>query len=169
MLVLGLDPGLVVTGYALVDIERTGRAELVESGDWRPPRNAPNVFRIRVIADALVRLCYGSGLKLVGIEDYTYQGRTVTNAAPMQALVRELGAACVRASTPYLIVAAGQARMALGLHPSASKGQYRRNIERILSAKFSNQHRADAAATAIAAARRHRVSSALDRATRERG
>jgi crossover junction endodeoxyribonuclease RuvC len=55
MLILGLDPGSLHTGYGLVDC-RAGSSRAVVAGRWSAPAKLPVADRLRILADGLDEL-----------------------------------------------------------------------------------------------------------------
>ncbi len=69
MLVLGVDPGLVTTGYGLVEF-REGNCHLVrEAGCVRPPKTAPLALRLAKLHSALSELIAEYSPTVMVLED----------------------------------------------------------------------------------------------------
>lgn len=78
---LGFDPGLDVTGWALVT-RAGGRPVLLESGSIRTAPGTPQPERLRAIAADVARTIRGTLPDLVAVEAFAFQGQARTRHAP---------------------------------------------------------------------------------------
>ena len=93
MVILGIDPGLNVTGFGAIVAEER-RLTLIIAGDVRPPRGKPLPQRLAFLHEALAEIIARQQPQAVVLETvYTHQ-RYVSTAA-MMAHVR--GVACLAA------------------------------------------------------------------------
>lgn len=84
MLVLGLDPGLALTGWALVEGER-GCLRLRDAGCWRTPAGAQQGRRLLMIWESLGSLLAAASPESVAIERLFFSRNTTTAMAVSQA------------------------------------------------------------------------------------
>jgi len=68
MIILGIDPGLQVCGYAAVDIS-AGSEKLIEAGVIRTDESAGLASRLNQIADDIMSLLEKFGPKIVAVEE----------------------------------------------------------------------------------------------------
>ncbi len=84
MLVLGLDPGLALTGWALVEGER-GNLRLRDAGCWRTPAGADPGTRLLALWQSLEALMKSASPQSVAIERLFFSRNTTTAMAVSQA------------------------------------------------------------------------------------
>ncbi len=84
MLVLGLDPGLALTGWALVEGER-GRLRLREAGCLRTAAGSPEASRLLDLSDQADALLGRSGAQAVAVERLFFSRNVTTAMAVSQA------------------------------------------------------------------------------------
>lgn len=56
MRILGIDPGTGILGFGIIDIDKTGKALLVDGGVIRTPANQPDSDRLLTIFDELTEV-----------------------------------------------------------------------------------------------------------------
>jgi crossover junction endodeoxyribonuclease RuvC len=69
MRVLGVDPGSLVCGYAVISVEAPGRLRYVECGVLTAPRSSPAESRLGEIARCLLELVHELRPDLIALED----------------------------------------------------------------------------------------------------
>jgi crossover junction endodeoxyribonuclease RuvC len=77
MLILGVDPGSLRTGYGAIDTDGK-RHRLVERGTLIPPRRRPLPERLRHIHDGLARLIQRLEPDMLAVEDLFHAANTRT-------------------------------------------------------------------------------------------
>ena len=91
MIILGIDPGLNVTGYGVINaIDR--RLQFIAAGDIRPPRQKPLPERLELLHDALARVITQQHPDTVVLEMVFSDERYVNTAARM---AHARGVACL--------------------------------------------------------------------------
>ena len=91
MVILGIDPGLNVTGYGA--IAASGRAlQFLTAGDIRPPHRQPLPQRLAFLHDALAELVSRQRPQIIVIEMVFTHSRYVSTAAKM---AHARGVACL--------------------------------------------------------------------------
>ncbi len=91
MVILGIDPGLNITGYGAIAVSGR-RIELIEAGDIRPPRTQPLQERLGYLHQALTGLLAKQRPEVVVVEMiFTHQ--SYINTAALMAHAR--GVACL--------------------------------------------------------------------------
>ncbi len=149
-LVLGIDPGTRVTGYALVEEEGPARRRLVECGVVRTAAKDPLHARIRQIHESIVEIIADFEPALMAVED-VFHGRN-----PRTALVlgHARGAIILAASLrdiPIAEYATAQIKRAVTGTGKATKSQVGYMVQRHLGLAEppAAADAADACATAI--------------------
>jgi len=84
LLVLGLDPGLALTGWALVEGER-GHLRLRDAGCWRTPSGAEQGRRLLMLWESLEALLSSVNPDSIAIERLFFSRNTTTAMAVSQA------------------------------------------------------------------------------------
>ena len=82
MVILGIDPGLVATGYGVAETLPEG-LRVVTAGDIRPPRSVPLPERLAFIHDGLARLVAAHHPDTVVLEQLFTHAHHVTTATLM--------------------------------------------------------------------------------------
>lgn len=157
MLILGVDPGLRATGFALVEGNLQG-VRLVEQGVIRSPEDAPLASRLYVIHSALTHLLVRTRPAQMAVEDL-YAAQRFPRTAILMGHVR--GVVCLAAAeegvevSPLPPAAVKQAIAGFG---GASKAQIQRSVQRLLRVSGTvDPHAADAMAMALTAASRRGI------------
>lgn len=78
MLVLGIDPGLVTTGYGLV-VQKKGRFEGVKYGTIKPPAKRPIAMRLNYLFENITVLIEQHKPDILSVED-TFYGKNIKTA-----------------------------------------------------------------------------------------
>jgi crossover junction endodeoxyribonuclease RuvC len=148
--VLGVDPGLVGTGWGLVE-PATGGATVVASGVITTVADTPLPARIREIYDAVSDVLAKHEPAVVVLEDL-YAEYSFPRTALLMAHAR--GAICLAAAQrdiEVLALAPAEVKRAIAAHGAASKAQIQLGVQRLLrlDAPPRPSHVADALALAL--------------------
>ncbi|HVD03783.1 MAG TPA: crossover junction endodeoxyribonuclease RuvC [Candidatus Dormibacteraeota bacterium] len=130
MLVLGVDPGLAITGWALVDGER-GRLRLVQAGCWRTPAGADQGTRLLQLWDSLGGLLQAGGPASVAMERLFFSRNTSSAMAVSQAR-GVLVCAVAKAKLPLFEYTPAEVKQSVTGSGSAGKVQVARMVRLIL-------------------------------------
>ena len=126
--VLGIDPGLHITGYAVVDFSR-GRHSIVEAGTFRTATRADLAERIRQIYEDLQAVLAETTPDLVAIEQlyahYAHPRTAILMAHARGAVML----ACRQAAVKMQHLASTQVKKSLTGNGHASKLQVQRAIQ----------------------------------------
>ena len=155
MIVLGIDPGLSATGYAVLDVGN-GRPLVRAAGCARSKSTSPVEARVRVIYDELSAVLSQWRPELAVLEGL-YADYKFPRTAVMMGHVR--GVICLAADqvgTRVLELAPAEIKRALTGSGRASKEQIRRAVTRMLRLKTppKSEHVCDALAMALVGAAR---------------
>ena len=171
MRVLGIDPGLVATGYAIVDLgPSAGREALAEAGVIRPD-GRDLADRLRQIHRSIAEVLAEWRPEVMVIED-VYSKYRHPRTAILMAHAR--GVICLAAgdsALPLVHYAASEVRRALTGNGRASSRQVREMVCRRLtiSPERGNDHIFDALALALCHAGRLRLGVTLQVSARKGG
>jgi crossover junction endodeoxyribonuclease RuvC len=146
-LTLGIDPGLAVTGWAVV--ERSGsRLRAVALGTLRTTPRAAHAARLAALHDGIAERLEQHSVAEAAIEAWfvhpvsrTAMGMAEARGAILVALAR--GGVEVREYAP------NEVKQAVTGHGGADKGQVRAMVGRLASCSPGSDHEADALAAAI--------------------
>jgi len=128
MRVLGVDPGLTVTGYAVVDLAGQ-TATLVEAGTLRPPRGAPLPERLRSLHADVTEVLAELRPELLALESLFANYRFPASALQM---AHARGVVCLAAAQAGLEVrdiAPAEVKTAVVGVGNATKEQVQRTIQ----------------------------------------
>jgi crossover junction endodeoxyribonuclease RuvC len=164
MRILGVDPGLIATGYGVIDADSQGRLECLAAGVIRPP--SPELSaRLLHIHEAITGLLHEFIPDAMAIEDLF-----TTYSHPKTAVLmgHARGVICLAASqraVPVINIAPTQLKRSLTGHGRASKEQVQAMVQRLLHLPTlpTPDHVSDALALAICHAYRERSPAALFR------
>ena len=156
MIVMGIDPGLATTGWAILSTE-TGKAIVTASGNINTkPSDGECALRSSIIVHHLIAEGLHREANLCAIEDYSYQGiRTDNargNAMKLSFLVGAICCSLQYAVAPNIsIIRKNQINCRLGLKGKVPKSR----IKQLIETKFGrgagkNEHQRDAIAVAWA-------------------
>lgn len=152
MLVLGIDPGIAITGYGLVREREDGSVEAVAYGVITTPAHAPLTARLQQVYAGVRRLLEEHHPASAGIEKLLF-GRNVSTA---MAVGQARGVAILALADAGLEVAEytpATVKEAVSGYGSASKGQMQDMVRLLLS--LEETPRPDDAADALAVAIAH--------------
>lgn len=157
-LIMGVDPGTRVTGYALLRAAG-GRFDLVDSGSIRLDPKAELPARLAVLAERLEELMRQHEPRVVAVEDI-FQHR---NARSALSLGHARGVALATAARRGAVVEAyppATVKRAVGGHGRAEKRQVQQMVRALLGLQRTPaQDEADAIAVAICHALSQRTAS----------
>ncbi|HEY6104153.1 MAG TPA: crossover junction endodeoxyribonuclease RuvC [bacterium] len=149
MLILGVDPGLRATGFALLEGGALG-VRLLEHGVIRTEDRAPLARRLHDIHDGLSRILIRTRPRQMAVEDL-FAAQRFPRTAILMGHVR--GVVCLAAAeegvevSPLPPAAVKQAISGFG---GATKGQIQRSVQRLLRVRgVLDPHAADAIAMAL--------------------
>ena len=150
MVIMGVDPGLIATGYGVLEIDG-GRLRVMTAGDIRPPRQARLEERLGVIRDALASLILRWRPDSLVLEKLFTHHAHVTTAALMG---HARGAACLAArdhKVPMAEYPPTQVKKSLTGRGHATKDQVSRMVGQWLGVRdpWWSSDAADALALAI--------------------
>ncbi len=148
MVILGIDPGLVTTGYGLLSVD-AGRPVAIGYGTIVLDSSLDLPTRLMVVYQELEAICERHRPQAMAIEDLFYNKnvRTAMAVGHVRGVIILLGAhqgLDVNAYTPL------QIKQAVTGYGRAEKGQLQRMLKLIL--KLSEEPQPDHAADALAAA-----------------
>ncbi len=158
MIVLGIDPGLAATGYAVLDAQN-GRLRLLDSGCAKSTNCRPIEARVRTIYDGLSEVLarWRPG---VAVLEGLYSDYGFPRTAILMGHVR--GVICLAADqngVRVLEVSPAEVKQALTGSGRANKEQIQRAVTRMLGLKEppQSEHACDALALAIVGAAREGI------------
>lgn len=149
--VLGVDPGLIATGYALIGPGPHGPA-VHSTGVISTASDAPLEARVHEIYEGVRKVLEALAPELVVVEDLYAEYRFPRTAILM---AHARGVICLAArqhGVPLLALAPGEAKRAVAGHGAASKSQVQHGVQRLLGLEALPRpsHVADALALAVA-------------------
>lgn len=128
---LGIDPGLVATGYALLEVE-PGRLAVGATGVVETRADLPLDERLRIIHDGIAAVLARHEPTAIVLEDL-YSEYRFPRTALLMAHAR--GVVCLAArqrQVPVLALAPAEVKRVVAASGSASKEQVQRSMQRIL-------------------------------------
>jgi crossover junction endodeoxyribonuclease RuvC len=128
---MGVDPGLVETGYGLLETGRAGLT-LLEMGVITTPTTAPIEERLHTLHDAIHRLLERFTPALLVLEDL-YSEYKFPRTAILMGHAR--GVICLAArqrQVTLLPLAPAEVKRAVAANGAASKAQMQRGVQRLL-------------------------------------
>jgi crossover junction endodeoxyribonuclease RuvC len=148
--VLGIDPGLVGTGWALVE-PGPGRAVVADTGVIATSADAPLDVRIHQIFDAVTDVLVKHAPSLVALEDLYTEYKFPRTALQM---AHARGVICLAArqrDVNVMALAPAEVKRTIAAHGQASKAQIQLGVQRLLRlpAVPRPSHIADALALAL--------------------
>lgn len=162
MIVLGIDPGLRVTGLALVELPPgQARYRCIDTRSIRVKQGTPDDEARRLVTRAICNYQEITWAEVIGVEDYVWQGPRSANLNAFR-LSKLVGAIHEAVSgwteTAPVLVAKRECNEAIGHSGECDD----RDIRAGLALRFGgpvgrNAHERDAVLVALATAARHRV------------
>ncbi len=165
MIVLGIDPGIGVTGYGVAEEQGSG-AMLLEHGAIRTPPHAPLPERLKAVFHGLDAICRRFDLDCMAIEQLFFN----TNATTALSVGQARGVALLVAAQHGLEVAEYtplQIKQAVTGYGRADKTQVQRMVQSLLG--LADIIRPDDAADAVAVCLCHLQSYRYRRAVSKGG
>ncbi|MFQ5543032.1 MAG: crossover junction endodeoxyribonuclease RuvC [Nitrospiria bacterium] len=150
MHILGIDPGIGSTGFAILGESHSSRLTLVQSGEVRTNLKSPFQVRLKKIFDQLLQVIDETTPSAVAIED-TFLARNVKTALKLgQARGVALLAAAFR-NLPVFEYSPTSVKLSVVGYGGASKVQVKEMVTRLLKihSTITSEHAVDAAAVAI--------------------
>lgn len=145
--VIGVDPGLASTGYAVVVGSGT-RLEVIALGTIRTSSRTPHPERLRTIHDGVAALAADHGVRAAAVESWFVH--PVSRAAMGMAEARgAILVALARAAIDVTEYAPNSIKQAVTGQGGADKAQVRAMVRRLAGADPEGDHEADALAAAI--------------------
>jgi len=160
MLVLGIDPGLALTGFAMVE-ERDSKLALQGVGCIRTPATLPAAERLQIIFSELTAVLEGHSIAAAAVEQLFFNTNVTTAIAVAQARGVIL-LTLAKQNIPVAEYTPLQVKQALTGFGRADKGQIQRMVQSMLGLK--EVIRPDDAADAVAIALCHLQSYRFSRA-----
>ncbi len=164
MPILGIDPGIAVTGFSILDEDGSGQLTYRRSGDVRTHTKAPFSNRLKKIFDEILVVIDTDHPTAVALED-TFVSKNVKSALKLgQARGAAILAAAFR-GLPVYEYSPTAVKMAVVGYGGASKAQVQQMVEHFLHLEkpLHSEHCADAAAVAICHAHSARFNRQVDR------
>lgn len=164
MSILGIDPGIGVTGFSVIEEDAAGHLSYCCSGDVRTNAKAPFSQRLKKIFDRILSVIDTEQPTAVALED-TFFAKNVKSALKLgQARGAAILAAACR-GLPVYDYAPTQVKMAVVGHGGAGKGQVQQMVIQLLclNQPLPSEHQADAAAVAICHAHCARFQEKINR------
>ncbi|HIE64795.1 MAG: crossover junction endodeoxyribonuclease RuvC [Nitrospira sp.] len=148
--ILGIDPGIGVTGYAVLDESNEGRFTLIQSGEIKTAPRSPFPARLKCIFDGLLQVISSFLPTAVALED-TFYAKNFKSALK---LGQAKGVALLAAEShalPIFEYAPTAVKMAVVGYGRATKEQVQRMVSHLLQTpkQIKSEHEADAVAIAI--------------------
>lgn len=79
MRILGIDPGTGILGFGVIDVDRRGKAKLIEAGVIRTPVHEDDAVRLQTIFDELTEIITQTKPTMMSVEKLFF-ARNVTTA-----------------------------------------------------------------------------------------
>lgn len=161
-MILGIDPGLASTGYAVV-VRRDGRIRAVEWGIVHTSPRDAHPERLVAIYDRIADLIDRHALTAAAIESWFIH--PVSKAAMGMAETRGvIQVAIARADIPVVEYSPNTIKQSVTGSGRADKSQVRAMVERLTGVDPGSDHAADAMAAALCHASTSGMASAIRRA-----
>lgn len=159
MRVLGIDPGIAITGYGLVE-DRAGDLEALAYGDIRTPAGDPLPLRLRQLYEAIYLLIRDYRPDVAAVERVFF-GRNVTTAFAVGQARGVALLALAQAEIPVYEYTPADVKQALVGYGSAPKAQIQAMVRMLL--RLPEVPRPDDVADALAVAICHLNHARLSR------
>ena len=131
MIVLGLDPGTLATGFGIVRFE-TGRLTLECCGVWRPPSRSVFAERLDFLSTAALRLLEERRPSAVSVET-VFAGKNIASTVKLAHARGVLLAAAARFGSPVFEYEPRLVKKALVGYGQAEKPQVRSMVLSLLA------------------------------------
>ena len=159
--ILGVDPGIGTTGWAVI-LEEAGRFQLVDSGYIRPRRSGAIGDRLHDIFDGIGKLCREFTPHEVALEESFY-GKNVKVALTIGQARAAVLLAAVEADVPVFEYPARVVKQAVTGRGQAAKEQVGFMVQNLLGlpAPLTPEDTADAAAIGLCHLMRRKVAAVM--------
>lgn len=163
MIVLGIDPGLALTGYGVLQ-ERGNQFSLLECGCLRTAANTPQPDRLKQIYAGTMELLQKYPIDVVAIEQLFFNTNVTTALSVGQARGVTI-LAVAQKDIPIYEYTPLQVKQAIAGYGRAEKGQIQRMVQSLLGLKeiIRPDDAADAVAICICHLQTYRFSQAIQR------
>ena len=150
MRVMGVDPGLVDTGFGVVD-GRPGAVTVVDAGVVSSAAGQPLEARLNAIHGAMCRLIEARRPELLVVEDLYTEYKFPRTALQMAHARGVICLAARRRGIQLVTLAPAEVKRAIAAHGAASKAQVQEAVRRLLCLPAAPRpsHVADALALAL--------------------
>ncbi len=128
---MGVDPGLVETGYGVVEAGSSGLV-LVDAGLIATPRAAPLEGRLKALHEAVLKLLDRFTPALLVVEDLYSEYKFPRTAILMGHARGVIYLAACQREVPLLPLAPAEVKRMVAANGSASKAQVQRGVQRLL-------------------------------------
>lgn len=148
MIILGIDPGYAITGYAFLSSHK-GKFEILDYGVLQTPSHHPFDFRLLTLYEELSKLIQKYQPHVVAVEElFFYKNRTTAIGTAQARGVLVL--ACAKENLPIFEYTPMQVKLALTGYGLADKKQMQNMVKLLL--KMETLPKPDDAADALAIA-----------------
>jgi crossover junction endodeoxyribonuclease RuvC len=163
LLILGIDPGSVVTGYGIVDAGKDDLS-LVTCGTITPPPGSSFIERIILVNREVEELIARYQPEAVAVEDLFY-ARNARMAIKLGHIRGAIVLAVARSNVPLFEYSPAEVKSAVAGYGRAEKGQVINMVSRLLSIDPppSSPDAADALAVAVCHAHSHRLKRLIEK------
>lgn len=149
MLVLGIDPGIAITGYGIVQTSRQNDYECIDYGVVTTESSMPDAVRLKILYDALTQIIARYQPETSAVEKLFFQKNVKTAIAVGQARgVAMLTLA--QANLPVMEYTPNEVKQTVCGYGNAGKQQVQRMVQTLL--RLESLPKPDDAADALAVA-----------------
>lgn len=163
MLVLGIDPGLALTGYGILE-ESGNKFKLLECGCLRTPANTPQPERLMQIYNGVLEILQKHPVDVVAIEQLFFN-TNVTTALSVGQARGVMILALAQQNIPIFEYTPLQVKQAVAGYGRADKVQVQRMVQSLLGLKeiIRPDDAADAVAICICHLQTYRFTRAVNK------
>jgi len=149
--VIGVDPGLIATGYGCLETGPGGGVDVVDSGVITTVAGEPLEGRLHAIHDGVRALLDKHAPSLLVVEDLYAEYKFPRTAILMGHARGVIYLAAAEHGVAVLPLAPAEVKLAIAANGAASKGQVERGVQRLLHLSSSPRpsHVADALSLAL--------------------
>lgn len=149
MRIIGIDPGLVATGYALVEYDGA-QIKVIASGEIKPKKDAPLCERLGTLFDGLCAVCDAHRPDVMAIEKVYSHPKFPQTAVLLGHARGTAFVAAHRFGMKVVEIEASTAKKSISGSGRASKTQMLRMASHMAGGQtLSSEHAADALALAL--------------------
>ena len=163
MIILGIDPGLAIIGYGIVEYKNS-KFRTIDYGAITTPAGMPTVERLDMIYRGMNQLFHLYDIDEVSIEELFFN-KNITTGIPVAQARGVILLSCVQHSVPIYEYTPLQVKQGVCGYGRADKSQVQRMVTSFLNLKSvpKPDDVADALAIAICHAHSNRLSKELNR------